>query len=135
MRYFLFILLFSACAPEKNQKNSPVMTKSELVQVKGLPQTMEQSELVGGAIMYNYPDGERYQVEGELVIAKFNSPQGDEGLIQYWYHRLSKTPHKILKDESSGHYKLSSPAAGIDLIFDPDTGAVIRKISYAPQGV
>lgn len=141
MRYtiLLCLLLAVSCgAPRSSTFKYGQTTRAEVIGQKGEPVSEETLPVADGKMMV-YPDDEKYQLKGEIVVNAFKSPKGDEKLLLYWKHRfkdcqtiVKKLAHDI-RLHTPPEYELSCPAEGVSVVYTEGSDSVTRVVEYEKQ--
>jgi hypothetical protein len=140
MKFTVFLLLLSllsSCGPGQ-AKNIflGLTTKKELKQEQGEPLKIEQVSSGKKEILI-YPEDVKYQVEDEIVVAKFRTPQTDEekSLI-YWRQKFKNKKLTVseIKVEKQSHLKPEQEMIwaemGVTVVYDPNIDLVVRIFEY-----
>ena len=133
----IVFLLAGACAPSGHQEVRPNVTRGkQLTEMLGAPVVQGASPLGPEAELRTYVDCE-YQLEKDLVSAKYCKPDDGQRTLQYWKQlwRGDATTYKELPGQSKVHgpskYILDSPGRGMSVIYDARIDRVVTVIDYS----
>lgn len=132
-----FLLLLISCGDKVTEKAVVLgkTTFTELKKLLGEPQRVDNVAAVKVAV---YLENEKYQIENDLVVAKFRAPFEAEKSLLYWKHlcRDEAITFRDLEKSVENHLKpeqeFSCKASKITVIYDPNIDKIVRVISYAP---
>ncbi len=133
---FLVILIAGACAPSGHQEVRPNITRGrQLTEALGQPVVQGASPLGSGAELRTYSQCE-YQLEKDVVTAKYCKPDEGQRTLQYWKQlwREDSTSYKELSGQSKVHgpdkYILDAPSRGMSVVYDARIDRVVTVIEY-----
>lgn len=139
MRPFLLLsllLLVSACGARKSSSyKMGETTRADIIVEKG-EALAEVAIPVPGSTVASYPNNEKFQYKGDVVVNHFTDPAGDEKLVQWWKHKFKDCltqEKKLPKDPNShtpGEIELSCPAEGLSIIYTEGASAVSRVVEF-----
>lgn len=134
MQYIIISIFFilSGCSNQLSPDAKSKLTSTELVAIKGEPNSKTNNLIALSAQMFNYGDTS-YQVEDGVVKAKFREPIKEEAHIQYWRHKLENTEYSINLIKSKSHNKLYQLKSKDNLVINFDHNGNVSRISEAVE--
>jgi hypothetical protein len=129
-----------ACAKRSQDQVVPGKTTvSELKAQLGEPAHTSTPEIRPQAQLLCYPDGSCFQAEHKILVSSSRLPSADEMELQTWRHRWAgqSLRDEAIPDSADGHgkkrYQLASKDAGMAVVYDRDTGRVLRVVKYGSR--
>ena len=133
--FLILSFLLSSCGPGPFKLDFGKLSSKDLKSQMGEPVRVETNQ--DGKEVYVYPEEQKFQVNDEIVEAKYRKPTPQEEYLLYWRHKFKKkkTVLKRLPVPKDSHLmaeqELSCPEEGITIIYDPNIDKVVRIFEYA----
>jgi hypothetical protein len=130
-----FLILLTACGEKRQTVKYGVTTKADLVFEKGAP-SEENPASLSDATLLSYANGEKYQIQNDIVTFGLKNPKGDERLIIFWKHKFRDclSTLKQINHQDNSHaakeFQLSCDEQGLAVTYLEGSDFVQRLIEY-----
>lgn len=132
---FLLLLILAGCGAKTPSSGLGKTTVANLIQEKGEPLSEEKIPVKDGKIL-NYPNNEKFQVEGEYVTQNFKDPEKDQKLLLFWRHKFrdcaTRTTqlNKVKSIHEVAEFELACDELGEAVIYSEGSDYVSRLRVY-----
>lgn len=131
------LTLLMSCGDKVTEK-AVILGKTTFTELKNLLGEPKRVDKVAAVKVAVYLENEKYQIENDLVVAKFRAPFEEEKSLLYWKHlcRDEVSTFRDLEKNVQNHLKaeqeFSCKTSRITVIYDPNIDKIVRVINYAP---
>jgi len=134
----LALIICTACGANRSATQYGTTTVNELILEKGQPLSVETIPIQNGKILL-YPNNEKYQINGDIVVNGFKDPVNDQKLLIYWKHAFKdcQTKSKKVEKDYERHefpeFYLTCESEGLSVYYTEGSEYVSRIVEYAKK--